>query len=332
MGRPARLLCVSARGSDGASARVSACVSGCVSGCVLACVLATALLLAMGWRSVARAGQDARPCPLVKGPTRAVVRIIDGETLVLDDGSELRLIGAMAPRAPGPWRGRGQARAWPPADAARRFLARLALGKSLTLRFDKSRRDRYGRWLAHAFVREAPEGESKAGREGEGAAIWLQGALVRAGLARAYSFKDQRACAARLLALEAEARRAKKGIWRNAAYAVRKAWRTRALLRYRQTFQIVEGRILRVATVGRRTFLNFGKRWRDDFTVLIEGRDARLWQKAGQNLAQLAGRRVRVRGWIERWNGPLMRVTHPEQIEVLDRGRKRARGSRSREH
>jgi hypothetical protein len=24
-----------------------------------------------------------------------------------------------------------------------------------------------------------------------------------------------------------------------------------------------------------------------------------------------------VRGWIERWNGPVIKATHPEQIEVL---------------
>jgi hypothetical protein len=26
---------------------------------------------------------------------------------------------------------------------------------------------------------------------------------------------------------------------------------------------------------------------------------------------------VRVRGWIERWNGPVIKATHPEQIEIL---------------
>ena len=46
---------------------------------------------------------------LTPGPARTVVRIIDGETVGLDDGSEVRLIGALAPRAldvgaaPGAW-------------------------------------------------------------------------------------------------------------------------------------------------------------------------------------------------------------------------------------
>ena len=31
----------------------------------------------------------------------------------------------------------------------------------------------------------------------------------------------------------------------------------------------------------------------------------------------LEGRISRVRGWIKWWNGPMIELTHPEQIEVL---------------
>jgi hypothetical protein len=33
------------------------------------------------------------------------------------------------------------------------------------------------------------------------------------------------------------------------------------------------------------------------------------------DLASLEGQRVRVRGWVESWNGPAIEATHPEQIE-----------------
>ena len=29
------------------------------------------------------------------------------------------------------------------------------------------------------------------------------------------------------------------------------------------------------------------------------------------------GGRVRVRGWLKSFNGPMIEVTHPEQIEIL---------------
>jgi hypothetical protein len=35
------------------------------------------------------------------------------------------------------------------------------------------------------------------------------------------------------------------------------------------------------------------------------------------SLKGLAGKRVRVRGWIEWRSGPMIAVTHPEQLELL---------------
>jgi hypothetical protein len=37
-------------------------------------------------------------CSTERGPARGVVKVIDGETLLLADGSEVRLIGALSPR------------------------------------------------------------------------------------------------------------------------------------------------------------------------------------------------------------------------------------------
>ena len=85
-------------------------------------------------------------------PARAVTRIIDGETAALDDGTELRLIGALAPRAidagtePGMW----------PTE-----IAELAFGGE--------RNDRYGRLLAQAHARE---GDNRR---------WVQGHLLEQG-------------------------------------------------------------------------------------------------------------------------------------------------------
>ena len=37
----------------------------------------------------------------------------------------------------------------------------------------------------------------------------------------------------------------------------------------------------------------------------------------GIDIAAYAGKRVRVRGWVARYNGPMIEATHPEQIEIL---------------
>ena len=51
------------------------------------------------------------PCTLEPGPVRTVARVLDGETLILDDGKAVRLIGALAPRAHDAGAAAG---AWPP--------------------------------------------------------------------------------------------------------------------------------------------------------------------------------------------------------------------------
>ncbi|HUU65954.1 MAG TPA: hypothetical protein VMW57_01560 [Methyloceanibacter sp.] len=63
--------------------------------------------------------------------------------------------------------------------------------------------------------------------------------------------------------------------------------------------------------------MNFTQDWRSDFTITIARRDLAASEASGLDLARLPGTRVRVRGVVEWWNGPMIAATHPEQIEVL---------------
>ena len=63
--------------------------------------------------------------------------------------------------------------------------------------------------------------------------------------------------------------------------------------------------------------MNFGRRWSEDFTVTIAKRNERAFSAAGLEPKSLAGRRVRIRGWIEERGGPWVEAARPEQIEVL---------------
>jgi len=245
-------------------------------------------------------------CPLLdeaQGPTRAVVRVIDADTVALDDGSEVRLIGALPPRPDEP----SADAQWGPLEAAEDALQQLLAGKTVEVRSRGRKLDRYGHLLAHLFV----VGERTAPRQ------WVQGFMVGAGHARAYGFGDSRACLGELLQLEEAARSGALGLWAHAAYQVRRADEPRGLLRYRHSYQLVEGRVLQVAETKARVFLNFGADHRDDFTVAILRKDMRSFAAVGIDLAGLEGKPVRVRGWVESWNGPMIKVTHPEQIELL---------------
>jgi len=65
-----------------------------------------------------------------------------------------------------------------------------------------------------------------------------------------------------------------------------------------------------------RIYLNFGQDWRTDFTAAIAASDRDSFTGSDIKLPDLDGRVIRVRGWLERRNGPMIDVTHPEQIEL----------------
>ena len=66
-----------------------------------------------------------------------------------------------------------------------------------------------------------------------------------------------------------------------------------------------------------RVYLNFARDWKSDFTVSVARKDVSAFTAEGIDLKALAGKRVRVRGWVIWRNGPMIEATHPEQIELL---------------
>lgn len=237
---------------------------------------------------------------LADGPRGVVASVTDGDTVVLDSGVVVRLIGTQAPKLP---LGRDGFETWPLAPEAKAALETMVLGKPVRLRYGGERVDRHGRSLGQLFV-------------GDGE-IWVQQQMVADGLARVYSFPDNRSCLAELMAAEAKARTMALGIWGDPYYMVRRADRPEALLPLSGQYELVEGRVLLADKAGQRVFLNFGRYWKEDFTAVINGNALRMFEKAGLDPLVLSGALVRVRGWVDNNDGPRIEVTHPEQIEVL---------------
>ena len=269
----------------------------------IAVLVCGALSMSAMTEAAAQTGERGVSCAgLETGPMRTVARVIDGETVALDDGTELRLIGALAPRAIDAGAEPGT---WPLELAAQEELRALVLGKSIELAFDRERTDRYGRLQAHAFWMEG------------GDRRWVQGHLLQQGLARAYAQAGNRACAGEALEAERMAREARRGLWGDAAYRARPADSPRELLRYRSTFQVVEGRIARVAQGRGSIYLNFGDN-RRAFAASLRRGDRGLLGPFADDPKALEGRLARVRGWIEQRQGPTIDLSTAGLIEVLD--------------
>ncbi|MFT6657489.1 MAG: endonuclease YncB(thermonuclease family) [Maritalea sp.] len=247
-------------------------------------------------------GGAAFACETLKpGPKGRVVEVTDGDTVILDGGEKIRLIGMQAPKLP---LGRVGFEKWPFADEAQVFLSAYSLGKNVRIYYGGARKDRHGRVLGHMFVDDDRE-------------KWAQIAMIGAGLARVYSFSDNRHCLDELLMAERQARTDRKGIWAHPYYKLRDAHKPQLLEKRDGYYELVEGRIFDVGDTTYRVYLNFGREWKTDFTVVIDRRAVKQFTEAGIDLQKIEGALVRVRGWIDVDDGPRIDVTHPEQIEIL---------------
>jgi endonuclease YncB( thermonuclease family) len=261
--------------------------------------LGTAVLLA-GLSGLSAPALAVGPCEgLVSGPRGVVTNVVDGDTVMLDTGMVVRLIGIQAPKLA---QNRPDFEDWPLAEKARNALAERIMGQEIEVRYAGARTDRHGRTLGHVF---------------DGAGNWAQRDMLLAGLARVYSFPDNRMCLNELYAAEQKARRAGRGIWADPFYKVRAAANPEAITANEGRYELVEGRVLRAGENRGRIYLNFGRVWSTDFTVVINPAALRLFRKGAIDPLQLDNYNVRVRGWIELRGGPLIEVTHPGQIELL---------------
>jgi endonuclease YncB( thermonuclease family) len=89
------------------------------------------------------------PEPPKRGPMVIVTRVIDGDTVEIEDGRCIRLIGVDTPEV------YGGAECYGPEASA--FTERRLEGETVRLEFDKDRTDQYGRTLAYVWTESATE-------------------------------------------------------------------------------------------------------------------------------------------------------------------------------
>ncbi len=250
--------------------------------------------------------QPALGCEMLKkGYSGKVTTIIDGDTVFLQNGTKIRLIGIQAPKLA---LGRDGFKDWPLATEAKNILSSLVFNKRVELYFGEQSKDRHNRILAHLFLINSEKEK-----------IWVQKYMLEKGMARVYSFADNRLCLDDLFKAEAKARANKIGIWNNEYYQIRYADKVDKLIKLNNNYELVEARVLKAQKVGSYIYLNFGKDWKKDFTVIIKKNALKLFAQSNIDPLKLENSLIRVRGWIEIKNGPMIEVTHPEQIEVLAR-------------
>lgn len=224
-----------------------------------------------------------------------VIEVVDGDTVILTSGLSVRLVGLQAPKIA---LNRKNFKEWPLGYKAKQTLSDITLNKDVMLYYGGREMDRYGRALAHLFLEDG---------------TWIQGEMLKRGMARVYSFADNRSLIADMYEIEKEARIEKRGIWNLGFYKIKPEQNSG---KFTNSFQVISGTVADVATVRNRTYLNFGDDYKTDFTIVIPNKVKTMFEKLAINLTDLKGKNIIVRGWLKYYNGPSIDLSHPEQMII----------------
>jgi len=141
-------------------------------------------------------GVAATPLPTQppKAPTEEdalVTRVVDGDTIELEDGRNVRLIGMNTPEIGQPFY----------AEASQ-FTASLVEGKVVSLAYDVQRTDQFGRTLAYVYLGD----------------LFVNLEIVKAGFANAYTVQPNSVYSQAFVDAERDARNASRGLWTPSAF------------------------------------------------------------------------------------------------------------------
>ncbi|HRU06495.1 MAG TPA: thermonuclease family protein [Candidatus Brocadiia bacterium] len=181
-------------------------------------VLTLAALALLSWLAAKFGGPLVLRAPIQPDKPYRIVRVVDGDTLALEGGATIRLIGIDTPEK---WDSdkldRDAARSEMTRDAikalgrrASDFASAQCRDKVAFVEFDpannnRGHRDKHGRCLAYVFLAPgAPPHEPR---------VMLNRLMVQEGYARVSAFPF--GLAPEFRGLQAAARKAKKGLWRD---------------------------------------------------------------------------------------------------------------------
>lgn len=154
----------------------------------------------------------------------------------------------------------------------------------------------------------------------QGGSVLLQETLLEQGDAIAVPDLGNLSCALKLKRAEAHARLKERNLWR--AQTIHTSRHPDRLLERIGHYVLVEGRVVSLGKTSRTRYLNFGYRWKRDFTVTIQAADEAGFEEllalSGSSLGELDGSTVRVRGYLQAWDGPHIRLEHAGQLDVID--------------
>jgi micrococcal nuclease len=259
---------------------------------------------------ILNANADATRQPIVKSHRLyRVAHVIDGDTLVLENGRHVRLIGVNTPEME-----REKRPAQPYAKKAKEFTRKAVEGKRVTLATgDEFQDDRYGRILAYVFYNDTLV-NLKIIQQGYGFAMTRYD----------HPLRDE------FIVAEKQARKKQKGMWKDSANQSRVPGIDDRLKKRKKLFHIsykqaddyigetvvVQGKIVETYHSGKAVFLNFGQNPEKGFYAVIFKNRFHRFPESPEKFYRF--KTVRIKGKMKKYrNRPQIVVDSPDQIEII---------------
>lgn len=236
-----------------------------------------------------RAHGNSKKIQLKQGyPYYKVERVYDGDTVRLEDGRKIRLLGINTPEV----QHRNQD-AEAGGETAKRWLVDKLRNHKVRLVTDVEQTDKYRRTLAHLITENNEH-------------INVQ--LVEIGLAAANIYPPNLLYADQLVAAGNWAEQAKRGIWQQVEYAVIPV--DRLAKTGHSGWTRLMGKVSAIRSSRKYVYL--------EFSELFQARIEKKWLPLFPDINSYRGRNLEVRGWLNKNRGGWsMLIRHPSAIKII---------------
>jgi len=231
----------------------------------------------------------SRQIPITGQPGRQlqpVAHVYDGDTIILENGKRIRLLGVNTPEIESRLRSEE-----PGGAAAKQWLQKKLQDKPVYLEFDQVKRDKYSRLLAHVFL-----------SNGEHVNL----SLLQNGLAAVSIIPPNGRYSDKLIQAQQQAEQSGLGIWSMPEYQTHPIAQ---IANHTKGWQRFTGTPVAIRKSRKYTRLLFN----DKIDIRIANSNIRLFP----DLATYVGKKLEIRGWVTRNRDYYtLLIQHPSSIIV----------------
>lgn len=229
--------------------------------------------------------KQQKPAVLSQRYKNKVAYVYDGDTIKLENGEKIRLLGIDTPEVASHYQ-----KATPGGNAAKKWLTKRLDGADVYLEYDQQQRDKYKRLLAHVFLENGEH---------------INATLVKEGLAIVNLFPPNLRYKDELLVAQQMAQQQQLGMWAMKRYQltpVEKIRKVSGWKRYQGTVQSIKNNPKTIRLI-----------FSEKLSVKISKENLYLFP----DIENYIGQSVEVRGWLSGKRAPFsILVRHPSALII----------------